>query len=142
MSIKRITPDEAATLLKEGWVYVDVRSVPEFEQGHPEGAYNVPYLNRAAHGMVPNPDFVAVMEAAFPKDAKLVVGCRTGGRSLKAAEVLVGRGYQNIIDMRGGLAGELDAANRITCEGWQARGLPVSRTAQAGHTYNDLKPRS
>ena len=141
MSIKRITPDEAATLLGQGWIYVDVRSVPEFEQGHPEGAYNVPFLHRAAHGMVPNPDFVSVMEAAFPKDAKLVMGCRTGGRSLKAAEALVARGYQNIIDMRGGLAGELDAANRITCEGWQARGLPVSRTAQSGRTYNDLKPR-
>jgi rhodanese-related sulfurtransferase len=142
MSIKRVTPDEAASLLGQGWIYVDVRSVPEFEQGHPQGAYNVPFLHRAAHGMVPNPDFAAVMEAAFPKDARLVMGCRTGGRSLQAAEALVARGYQNIIDMRGGLAGELDEANRITCEGWQARGLPVTRTAQSGRTYNDLKPRS
>ena len=142
MSIKRITPEEAATLLAQGWNYVDVRSVPEFEQGHPEGAYNVPFLHRAAHGMVPSPDFLAVMEAAFPRDSKLVMGCRTGARSLKAAELLVANGYQNVVDMRGGLAGELDAAHRITCEGWQARGLPVSRTPQPGRTYNGLKPRS
>jgi rhodanese-related sulfurtransferase len=142
MSIKRITPEEAATLLEQGWIYVDVRSVPEFEQGHPEGAYNVPFLHRAAHGMVPNPDFLPVMEAAFPKDSKLVMGCRTGGRSLRAAEILAANGYQELVDMRGGLAGELDAANRITCEGWQARGLPVSRTAQPDHTYNSLKPRA
>lgn len=141
MSIKRVTPDEAAALLGQGWIYVDVRSVPEFEQGHPEGAYNVPLMHRAAHGMVPNPDFVKVMAAAFPKDAKLVLGCRSGGRSLQAAGLLFQLGYQDVIDMRGGFAGELDEANRITCEGWQARGLPVTRTPQPGRSYIDLKPR-
>ncbi len=106
MSIKRITPDEAAELLGQGWTYVDVRSVPEFDQGHPEGAYNVPFLHRAGQGMVPNPDFMKVMQAAFPKDAKLVVGCRSGARSLRAAEALIAQGYANVIDMRGGFAGE------------------------------------
>jgi rhodanese-related sulfurtransferase len=139
MSIKRITPDEAAELLGQGWTYVDVRSVPEFDQGHPEGAYNVPFLHRAGQGMVPNPDFMKVMQTAFPKDAKLVVGCRSGARSLRAAEALVAQGYQNVIDMRGGFAGELDAANRLACDGWQQRSLPISRTAQPGRAYRDLE---
>lgn len=139
MSIKRITPDEAADLLGQGWTYVDVRSVPEFTQGHPEGAYNVPFLHRAGQGMVPNNDFLKVMQAAFPKDAKLVVGCRSGARSLKAAEALAAQGYENVVDMRGGFAGELDAANRISCDGWQQRGLPIARNALPGHSYRDLE---
>jgi rhodanese-related sulfurtransferase len=139
MSIKRITPDEAAELLNQGWTYVDVRSVPEFVQGHPEGAYNVPFLHRAGQGMVPNPDFLKVMQAAFPKGTKLVVGCRSGARSLRAAEALVAQGYANVVDMRGGFAGELDASNRISCDGWQQRGLPISRNALPGRDYRDLE---
>ncbi|HEY3253455.1 MAG TPA: rhodanese-like domain-containing protein, partial [Polyangiaceae bacterium] len=43
--IKPVTPEEAAELLSQGHVYVDVRSEPEFEAGHPAGALNVPLLN-------------------------------------------------------------------------------------------------
>jgi rhodanese-related sulfurtransferase len=40
---RRVSPQEAKDLMdKEGYVYVDVRSIPEFEAGHPAGAFNVP----------------------------------------------------------------------------------------------------
>src|SRR5689334_20222021 len=60
--VKRVDPEEALRLVRdEGYVYVDVRSVMEFDEGHPEGAYNVPLLDAGPGGMAPNPDFVDVM---------------------------------------------------------------------------------
>ena len=94
MPVKRVSPDEALALMQEeGYVYLDVRSVPEFEAGHPEGAYNVPLLDMGPQGMTPNPAFLQVVQAHFPKDAKLVVGCKAGGRSLSAASLLEANGY-------------------------------------------------
>ena len=140
VSVKRIEPDEAAGLLAEGWSYLDVRSVPEFDQGHPEGAYNIPIMHAAGGRMQANPDFVVEVESAFPKDARLVVGCKSGGRSLRAAEVLTGQGYTDIVDMRGGFGGEHDPqTGQVSCAGWQARGLPVSAEAGADRDYNALK---
>ena len=37
-NIKRVSPAEAKTLMDEGYVYLDVRSEPEFAAGHPAGA--------------------------------------------------------------------------------------------------------
>ncbi len=140
VAVKRVEPDEAAGLIGEGWSYLDVRSVPEFEQGHPEGAYNIPIMHSAGGRMQANPDFVAEVEAAFAKETRLVVGCKSGGRSLRAAEILTAEGYTDIIDMRGGFGGEHDpATGQVVCAGWQARELPVTTTAGAGRSYAELK---
>lgn len=139
MTIKRVTPDEAARLAAEGWIYVDVRSVPEFDAGHPAGAYNVPYLHDSPSGMVPNPDFARVMAATFPKDARLLLGCRSGNRSLRAAGELAEAGYDNIMDVRGGYLGETDALGDVVCEGWVARGLPTATAAEPGKSWTALK---
>jgi rhodanese-related sulfurtransferase len=141
MAIKRVTPDEARELLDEGWIYVDVRSIPEFEQGHPAGAYNVPLMHaEPGRGMIPNPEFVSVIERAFDKADKLVLGCRSGQRSLRAAEQLAQLGFTNLVDMRGGFGGEVDrATGQTTCEGWQARGLPVETAARGGRDYESLQ---
>ena len=41
MTVKRVSPQEADRLLREaGYVYVDVRSIPEFDAGHPTGAFS------------------------------------------------------------------------------------------------------
>ena len=53
--VKRVTPIEADALLKDGWAYLDVRSIPEFDGGHPTGAANVPLLHMAGGRMAPNP---------------------------------------------------------------------------------------
>jgi rhodanese-related sulfurtransferase len=141
MAIRRVTPEEARELLDEGWIYVDVRSIPEFEQGHPAGAYNVPFMHaEPGRGMTPNPEFADVMERTFEKGAKLVVGCRSGQRSLRAAEQLTQLGYTELVDMRGGFGGEVDrATGQTTCEGWQARGLPTETAAREGRDYSSLK---
>jgi len=56
------------------WVFVDVRTVEEFEQGHVPGAYNVPILFRTPAGMQPNAEFLAVVERLFDPDQKIVFG--------------------------------------------------------------------
>ncbi len=105
--IKPVTPEEAAELMSQGHVYVDVRSEPEFEAGHPEGALNVPLLNAGPVGLVPNPEFQAVMEAAFGKDEPLIIGCKAGGRSKRASELLAQAGFSKLSDQVAGFdAGE------------------------------------
>jgi len=135
---KRIVPKEAAALLAEGWIYLDVRSIPEFEQGHPTGAANVPLLHFQNGRMAPNADFQRVVEANFAKDAKLVVGCKAGGRSLQAATLMEAAGYTNVVDMRGGYHGERDPFGRASVPGWASEGLPIETTAAPDKTYETL----
>jgi rhodanese-related sulfurtransferase len=135
---KRVLPKEAASLIAEGWAYLDVRSIPEFEQGHPAGAANVPLLHFMNGRMAPNPDFQRVVEANFAKDAKIVVGCKMGGRSLQAATFMESAGYTNVVDMRGGFQGERDSFGRASIPGWAAEGLPVETTAAPDKTYEAL----
>ncbi|HVZ72357.1 MAG TPA: rhodanese-like domain-containing protein [Polyangia bacterium] len=136
--MKRIPPQEAAALLGEGWIYLDVRSIPEFEQGHPAGALNVPLLHFQGGRMSPNPDFQRVVEANFPKDTKIVVGCKAGGRSLQAATLMEAAGYTSVVDMRGGYHGERDPYGRANTPGWEAEGLPTETTSPPEKTYETL----
>jgi len=139
MNVKRVSPEEALSLVeKEGYVYVDVRSVPEFESGHPRGAYNVPLAHLGPQGMSPNPDFLTVMEKTFPKDSKLVVGCKTGGRSLQAATLLLSAGWRSVVDQRAGFQGAMDPSGRPEA-GWGPKGLPSSQSAEPGHSWNELE---
>ncbi|MFQ5478324.1 MAG: rhodanese-like domain-containing protein [Candidatus Binatia bacterium] len=142
MAVKRVTPDEAARLIGEGWSYVDVRSEAEFEQGHPRGAYNIPFMHfTPGSGMTPNKDFLNVFNSAFGADDPVIVGCKSGARSMRAAEALAAAGYTGVVDMRGGFGGEPDRAGGFVCEGWRARGLPVSGAAEQGRSYKEIKAR-
>lgn len=139
MAVKRVSPEEAKKLMdEEGYVYVDVRSIPEFDTGHPAGAYNVPLLHMTPSGMDPNPDFLAVMEANFPKDAKLVIGCKAGGRSLKAAEQLIASGWMNVIDQRAGYSGAASPFGGLKEPGWSATNLPTATEPEPDHAYHAL----
>lgn len=136
MAVRRITPQEAKTLMDEGYVYVDVRSIPEFEKGHPAGSYNVPLLHAGPAGMSPNPEFTAVMEKAFPKETKLIVGCKMGGRSAQASQLLASMGYGQVVDQMGGFEGQPGNP------GWSPAGLPVSTQAAPDHTYEALRSKT
>lgn len=72
---------------------VDVREPDEFvgELGHIEGAELVP---------------LATVEGAatkWNKDAELILVCRSGGRSGRAAEALVRMGFSRVVNMAGGM---------------------------------------
>jgi rhodanese-related sulfurtransferase len=138
--IKAVSPQEAAELLKQGHVYVDVRSEPEFEEGHPEGALNVPLLNAGPVGLAPNPEFLSVMESAFGKDEPLVIGCKAGGRSKRAVEMLAKAGFSQLSDQVAGFDAGKDAFGRAL-PGWGRTGLPVGKGKPAGQAYADVKLR-
>jgi rhodanese-related sulfurtransferase len=136
--VKRVTPTEAQALLAEGWTYLDVRSIPEFEAGHPAGALNIPLLHLEDGRMAPNRAFEAVVTASFPKDAKLVLGCKAGPRSLQAAALLGAVGYTTVVDMRGGFYGERDGMGRVIVAGWAQQNLPVETETPPARTYAEL----
>ena len=132
-------PAEAKALIDgpEGWKYLDVRSVEEFDAGHPTGAWNVPIFQRGPAGMMPNDDFERVVMRAFPRDSKLVVGCGSGPRSTRACEVLAAAGYADLVNVEGGFNGGRDEMGRAI-PGWAASGLPVEKAAPAERTYAQL----
>lgn len=141
MEIKRITPEQAKELLDSntGYIYLDVRRVPEFDAGHVWGAKNVPVAEPDPYGrMQLNPRFVETVEANFGKNVKCITGCQKGGRSLKAAELLLTAGFPQVLDMRGGYGGETDEIGRLTFPGWEPRGLPTSRESAAEDRYENL----
>lgn len=139
--IKRVLPEEAQTLLDEGYTYIDVRSEPEFEQGHVPGAYNVPLMHQAPGGMQPNPDFERVMRAAFGRDQKLLLGCRSGGRSMRAAQILAGAGYTDLVDLQTGWEGSRDAFGRVN-PGWGKKGLPVETGQPEERSYAAIRKKA
>jgi rhodanese-related sulfurtransferase len=137
---KTVTPEEAQTLQGEGYVYVDVRSEQEFEGGHPKGAVNVPISHMGPAGFEPNAEFMAVMEKALAKDDKLVIGCKSGARSRRAAAMLSSAGFTAVADMIAGFGGSRDAFGR-PAPGWQQKGLPVESGAPEGQSYASIKAR-
>ncbi len=134
----RVSPAEAHALMHVGWAYLDVRSEPEFADEHPAGAYCVPFMHLGASGMAPNPEFVAVVEAVFAKSTKLVLGCRTGHRSLRALRVLAERGFLHLVDQRAGMDGARDAFGGTTEPGWRAAGLPIDTGDGGARGYRAL----
>src|ERR1700737_5146887 len=89
MEITRILPEQAKELLDSntGYIYLDVRTVPEFNAGHVPGAKNIPVVEPDASGrMLLNPRFVEIAEANFGKDVKGITGSQKGGRPKKPGE--------------------------------------------------------
>lgn len=142
LPIVRITPEEAhERVTRDGARYVDVRTEEEFDEGHPAGAFNVPWEIESEDGPVNNADFLSVMNAAFAKDAPLVIGCRTGRRSLEAAEALTDDGFTNVVDQRAGWEGTKDPFGRFLEKGWSRLDLPVEEGTPVERSYSTLRGR-
>src|SRR3954466_12144871 len=140
MTIKHVTVQQAHQQQSSGATYLDVRSIPEFEQGHPEGAFNVPllHLDAATGQMRPNPEFLSVVRANFPQDTAMVVGCRMGGRSAQACEILSSAGYRDVANILGGYSG----APQMGQTGWAQEGLPVDTASLPAHDYAALQKKA
>lgn len=136
MSIQQTTPDKAKEILDSdpNTAYLDVRSVPEFIQGHAEGAINIPlmHFDMEKGEMTPNPEFLEVVQAVLSQEKTYVVGCKAGGRSQKACEILSGLGYEEIYNINGGLEGNENQ------KGWKELDLPVSTDNSEGVSYESL----
>ncbi|MFI6875556.1 rhodanese-like domain-containing protein [Streptomyces sp. NPDC050400] len=86
-------------------VLLDVRERGEWNAGHAPGAVYAPLSGLAAHSALP--------QAA--QGRPLIVICRSGNRSQKAAELLSARGL-DAVDVKGGM------------KAWAAAGHPVVDT--------------
>lgn len=72
---------------------VDVRTPQEYAEGHIAGAINI---------NVQSDDFQSNAEKQLSKDSTILVYCRSGRRSLDAAEILTGLGFK-VINLKGGI---------------------------------------
>lgn len=139
--MKEISPTEALNQLQESpqTIYLDVRSIPEFQQGHPLRAINIPLLHfLPGMGMMPNEDFEKVVEANIPKDTRVLIGCKTGGRSARACEILNALGYPDVTNVRGGYIGVMDQLGRVLEPGWSLLNYPVCTTCTEDAQYETL----
>ena len=144
MGIKQISVEEARQAMEASGdvVYLDVRTPQEFEEGHPPRAINIPVVfpNPQSGQMESNSEFMNVVEAHVPKDTPVVVGCKMGGRSQMAAELMSGAGYVDLSNMQGGFGGARDrVSGQITSPGWIQMELPVEMEVNALNGYEELK---
>lgn len=102
-------PDEAANM-----VLVDVRTEPEFVNGHLEGAVNVPFVFEKVPGdkksRYPNPDFkTQILKVAKDNPGKKIcLICATAHRTEQAANMLEADpafGEISIVNVFGGMKG-------------------------------------
>jgi rhodanese-related sulfurtransferase len=109
MSVKQTNPLETNEILQRTRMRLmsTCGTVQEFQAGHVPGSANIPVMSPdpATGRMMPNPNFVKAIEAAFPKDKKLILGCQAGGRSQYAADLLDRAGFQDVSTCRAASVG-------------------------------------
>jgi rhodanese-related sulfurtransferase len=109
-------------------VLVDVRSSEERKfVGHVPGSQHVAWATGTA--LVRNPRFVRELEARLAKDggkaAVALLLCRSGKRSVLAAEAAAAAGFAHVFNVLEGFEGEIDAQlHRGGSDGWRFQGLP------------------
>jgi len=79
--------------------------------------------------LVRNPRFVRELEAKLAKDggkdAAVLLLCRSGKRSVLAAEAAAAAGFAHVFNVLEGFEGEIDAQlHRGGSDGWRFHGLP------------------
>jgi rhodanese-related sulfurtransferase len=145
MGVQNINPEQAKQILESDSeaVYIDVRTEGEFANGHVPKAVNIPVVwpDPMTRQMKPNPDFVEVVSAHFPKNKRIIVGCQAGGRSQMAAQLLGQEGFEDVSNMQGGFGGARDPMGRVVAAGWSQLGFPVETEVPKGASYGELKNR-
>ncbi|XVF79547.1 hypothetical protein PTKIN_Ptkin14bG0231900 [Pterospermum kingtungense] len=99
----------AKDLLGSSHRYLDVRTPEEFNKSHIDNALNVPYMFITQEGRVQNPEFLSEVSKILRKDEHIVVGCNSGGRSLRACVDLLNAGYKDVSSMEGGYSAWVDS---------------------------------
>lgn len=136
-----ITAKQAKELLdrRVGYIYLDVRTVKEFADGHVPGAINIPVmqLDSQTKRMTMNDDFLASVEKDIPKTSHIIVGCKSGGRSARSQKIMQTAGYQNVANMLGGFHGKKNKAGEIVHPGWSMMGYPIERENGERENRND-----
>ncbi|HEX7510874.1 MAG TPA: rhodanese-like domain-containing protein [Chitinivibrionales bacterium] len=95
---------EAHTLMQAGALTVlDVRTADEFKQGHINKALLIPVDQLSQR----------IKELSHLKEKKILVYCRSGGRSSSAVRILRAHGFIDIVNLQGGIMS------------WMSGNLPV-----------------
>jgi rhodanese-related sulfurtransferase len=100
VSVREVDIDEAIRLRDAGRVVVDVREPFEWDAGHVAGALHIPLGQLADRIASELPD----------KSAPLLLYCRSGARSGRAARDLVANGYEDVANLK------------ALIDGWPGRG--------------------
>lgn len=91
--VKEICPTTTQGRVRDGALVVDVREKDEVSQL----AYDVPNIIN-----IPLSEFEDRF-TEIPSDKEVIMVCKSGGRSLRAAGFLVNHGYQNVVNMQHGI---------------------------------------
>lgn len=142
-----LLPKDAQRFIKaqKGKVlFVDIRTRAEAQfLGMPEGVDAlVPYVEfqefmtdwdekRSFYKLEPFSDFVPELERrmkakGLTKNDPIVLICRAGERSSRAADLLADLGYTRVYNILYGYEGELSDKGRRNLNGWKNSGLPWS----------------
>ncbi len=119
-----LLPAEAHELMQAGARLVDVRTRPELLYvGKIPGSVAVEW--QTYPGNRENPEFLAELAAAAPKDQPVMFICRSGARSHGAAAAATQAGWRECYNVLEGFEGDKDAnQRRNTVGGWRKAGLP------------------
>jgi rhodanese-related sulfurtransferase len=120
-----VTPSEALELLNAGAArLVDVRTPEERKfVGYVQDSVAVPWATGTA--FTRNPRFIRELEGKVRKDEVLLFLCRSGSRSILAAEAASRAQFHQAYNILEGFEGELDPQHRRgSNDGWRFRGLP------------------
>ena len=98
MAIGEINPTDVLEAVKNGSVFIDVREPYEID----EVAYDIPNAI-----LIPLGEIQTRMNE-IPKDVDIIVGCRSGGRSMNACAFLNMQGYENLKNLNGGIMSWVD----------------------------------
>jgi len=93
--VPRVGPDQAQMLLqKPDILLLDVRTVTEHREQHIPGT----------DALIPVQELASrLKELEYAKKRPILVYCRSGNRSLQAAELLKKHGFQDVTDLEGGI---------------------------------------
>ncbi|MEJ2694591.1 MAG: rhodanese-like domain-containing protein [Candidatus Thiodiazotropha sp.] len=136
---------------------VDVRTRAEVAfLGMPQiSDANIPYMvpgdwetwneKKKTFKLAPNSGFLLSMEELVKskgaaKDTKIIVLCRSGSRSAKAANLLAKNGYTNVYSVVDGFEGDTaksgDLKGQRVVNGWKNSGLPWSYKLDKNKMYD------
>ncbi len=147
---KYLFASEAHALVRSREVlFVDVRTRAEFSfVGVAEGVHaHVPFVDMTdasqwepksgRYTVSRNPQFVEQVAQHLrvhqrDRNATIVLICRSGDRSARAADALDDAGYRDVYSVVDGFEGDLSAAERRDVNGWKNAGLPWSYRGHIG----------
>jgi rhodanese-related sulfurtransferase len=120
-----VPPQAAWQLFSGGHAQlVDVRSAEERKfVGHVPNSFHVAWATGTS--LTRNPRFARELEAKVSKDSVILLLCRSGKRSVLAAEVATKAGFTQVFNVLEGFEGEIDAQqHRGGADGWRFHKLP------------------